>query len=134
MNKSAIKAFVKRTLGCTCPDKVFDEIRHEADASLAQCESPVSRIAVGDRLLIYLMCTDSLETVARELPVMIRDGQAERDSCGFNRFRAVVCTGNIGAVANSADAVFARNTAKDDRVHLHVVTREQVRDIVAADG
>ncbi len=130
MNKSAIRDFVKGTLGCTCPDKVFNEIRYEANVSLLQCQSAVSRIELGDRLLIYLLVTDSPDIVAHDLPGIIRNGEEERHRRGLNRFRAVVCTSNIDAVVNLANDVFTRHTERGDKVHLHVVTRENVKAIV----
>jgi hypothetical protein len=129
MNKSAIKGFVKGTLGCTCPDKVFRDIRFQANTTLVRCQSPVSRIELGDRLLIYLLVTDSPAIVDRDLPLIIRDGKQERDERGLNRFRVVVCTGNVGAVLHLANEVFARQTEKDERIHLHVVSRADVKTI-----
>jgi hypothetical protein len=129
MNNAAIKGFIKGTLGCTCPDKVFKEIRHETNAILPQCRSPVSRIELGDRLLLYLLITDSPDIVERDLPVIIRNGRQERDRRGFNRFRAVVCVSNAGDIAHLAEDVFARYSEKDEKVHLHVLTREDVKAI-----
>ncbi len=127
LNKPAIKSFVKGTLGCSCPDRVFNEIKYEVSAILPHCQNPILRIELGDRLLIYLLVTDSPDVVECDLPVIIGSGKEERDRRGFNRFRAVVCTSNVGAVVHLAGDVFARHAQQDDMVHLHVVTREDAQ-------
>lgn len=129
MNEQAIRSFVKGILGCTCPDEVFKDITCEVNATVLQCQDPVSRIELGDRLLIYLLITDKPEILERDLPVIIQIGKQERDRCGFNRFRTVVCANNIGAITHLADDVFARDTEKDEKVHLHVVAWEHMKDI-----
>lgn len=130
MDKRAIRGFVTETLGCTCPETVFDNIKFDANTSLQQCQSLVSRIEVGGRLLIYLLVTDSLDIVERDLPVIIRNGKQERDRCDFNRFRAVVCTSKISAVVHLANDAFTRHTQEDSKVHLHVVSRDDVKAIL----
>ena len=47
-----IKKFVQNVLGCTCPDKVFEQIE---DNHVLPSMSPHSRsISIGGRLLIYV--------------------------------------------------------------------------------
>jgi hypothetical protein len=50
MNDTDIKHFVRDTLGCTCPDDVFDKIElQEAN------NNQVKKINIGDKLLIYIL-------------------------------------------------------------------------------
>jgi hypothetical protein len=43
-----LKKFIRSTLGCNCPDEVFDRIDISSDESLTE-------IVVGGRLLIHLV-------------------------------------------------------------------------------
>ena len=54
MNPGPIERFVRETLGCNCPAEVFARIE---DDSLPSTNSgpPIRRIAIGSRLLIYLV-------------------------------------------------------------------------------
>ena len=48
----AVETFVRGTLGCGCPDEVFQQVEESA---LAAPEAPAAwRIAIGGRLLVYL--------------------------------------------------------------------------------
>ena len=51
MSDPQIKRFVQETLGCSCPEEVFDKIECDTDASRIWWR----RINVGNRLLIYIL-------------------------------------------------------------------------------
>ena len=53
-NNEKLKVFVKNTLGCGCPEKVFEKI--EVSKHLTEeHEKEITRIVVGDTLLIYVI-------------------------------------------------------------------------------
>ena len=118
----AIKNFVKDILGCTCPDKVFEQIEDRQDASSS---SPHSRsITIGGRLLIYIWEVDGPDRFKDNLFAMLGAGKKERDEQGFNRFRAVlVVDGTTQKVETEVISYFSQFTGRDDRMHLHVVPK-----------
>ena len=83
---SDLQRFVRGTLGCKCPDEVFQSVA-------LNCHEDHTRLMIGDRLLIYVMevATDSAagESVVADWP---HDGLADRNSKRLNRFRLVVAT------------------------------------------
>jgi len=120
-----IRRFVQESLGCTCPEKVFDEIEYQSNRA-PSADSPFTRrICVGGRLLIYILETDDSSCVRSRLEEMVSVGKAERDTRQLNRFRAVVATDDpsVGAAAEQA---FQDVPIKDEKVHLHVVSRDDV--------
>ena len=51
MSDPQIKRFVQETLGCSCPEEVFDKIECKTNVSSTWWK----RIDVGNRLLIYIL-------------------------------------------------------------------------------
>ena len=124
-NNEKIKVFVKDTLGCGCPEKVFEKI----DVSKLQTvenEKEITRIVVGGTLLIYVIrpklpgdFVDSVEAIGLA-------GKNDRDTNNYNRFRLVVSgfedEVQQGKVAGRFSALF--NT--DEKMHIHFVDQELV--------
>ena len=116
----ALRAFVRDTLGCTCPEAVFDAVARTdlvVDGRLAG-----TRLVIGDRLLIYL--------VEREVPtatigVLAATGLADRDLRGLNRFRLAIDLPDGESSADFEDT-FAAAVAGDTRSHLHSVRGESI--------
>ncbi len=127
--QETIRGFAQETLGCGCPPEVFTDI--EADARyLADDNSHVHRrIAIGGRLLIYV-----LESVqADEAPYLLRDylysGRQERDRMGFNRFRLVVACDDPEAARELYQPLFDHHDSVDERVHLHLLPQGAVEPL-----
>jgi hypothetical protein len=110
----AVEAFVRETLGCGCPQEVFEHIEDSRPGDLR-------RIAVGGRLLVYLITPPTGVVAVDRLAEYLSRGQRERDELGFNRFRLVIAAGE--GTANPATLVlaFERLRAGDERLHLHLV-------------
>ena len=120
-----IKVFVKNTLGCGCPEKVFEKI----DVSKLQTvenEKEITRVVVGGTLLIYVIrprlagdFVDSVEAIGLA-------GKNDRDTNNYNRFRLVVSgfehEVQQGKIAGRFSALF--NT--DEKMHIHFVGQELV--------
>jgi len=116
----SIKKFVRQVLGCTCPDKVFEQIddRRTASSALPHTRS----ITIGDRLLIYIWEVNEIERFKKNFLAMLAAGRKERDEQGLNRFRAVLAVNEMThGIAAEADLHFSRFTGRDERMHLHVI-------------
>jgi hypothetical protein len=125
-SKHLIKKFVQNTLGCTCPDKVFEQIE---DRFVQPSSSPHSRsITIGGRLLIYVWEADGQGNLQEGLYAMLEAGQKERDARGLNRFRAVLSVETPYAVAPRANQYFSLFEGRDDRMHIHVVPKGDLKD------
>ena len=118
--RDAIEDLVRRELGCTCPAEVFEHIE-EGPAQLAGLAHPGRRIAVGGRLLIYVLNTDDMDLAWEQLPHWLAAGRAERDAAAMNRLRLVVITSNPDALGPALKARFDALPDRDERTHLHVL-------------
>lgn len=119
-----IKTFVQNTLGCGCPEEVFQNI---------VCQSNVNRdgivilydINIGNRLLIYICSVDAVHSLKELLPMLVDFGKRERDSSGFNRFRLVLAAEDPEMIRGVAEELFAR-IQKDEKVHLHILPKTSI--------
>ena len=119
--RASIERFVRGTLGCACPDDVFESIAIRP-LRAPQSEATGMRLVVGMRLLVYVLesPTDSgLDAVVSELATQ---GLSERNERGLNRFRLVVASDGSARALDAARASFAREAGNDDRAHLHVIS------------
>lgn len=118
----AIKRFVQETLGCSCPEEVFNKIdfRKECD------DIPGSKINVGDRLLIYIITMDGKSAIQEVINPAVEQGVKERDSRGLNRFRLVLVTTSPDELRSPAENAFIDSGYADEKTHLHVVSKSDV--------
>lgn len=117
-----VQHLVREVLGCTCPDEIFSQIEFgSVPASNRRAE--IKRIAVGGRLLIYLVDLKRTQQAADELEELVRKGKAERDLLRMNRFRLVIAAYDTGPDANCLMRLFERISGVDEKTHLHVVDR-----------
>jgi hypothetical protein len=123
-----IQDFVQHILGCTCPDKVFEQIE---DRRVAPSFSPHTRIiTIGGRLLIYIWNVKGADRLKENLFAMLEAGKKERDEKGLNRFRAVLAFDTAAQhCETSAKSYFSQYAGKDDRMHIHVVSTENLKDV-----
>jgi hypothetical protein len=116
-----IERFARQTLGCDCGPAVFQQIEEDRTA-LPGLNAPVRRIAIGGRLLIYLIPIADPASAVEHLGDWLAAGLAERDRRGMNRVRLVLSHDALAAAdAQAIEAAFARLPAPDDRVHLHLI-------------
>lgn len=112
--------FVRRTLGCSCPDEVFERI-HTVAGPEAFNGLPVDyRIEIGGRLLVAVCVTAPWREVLRALEAVVAAGRRYRDRNGFNRFRLVVAAQRAHEAQAVLQPVF--DAAGDEKTHLHVLT------------
>lgn len=122
----AIKRFVQESLGCTCPEEVFERIDHRRHR--VGDVAGVQRIDVGQRLLVYLVETDDPAWLQRHLAELVGAGVADRDAQGMNRFRLVIASTRPDLVGAAARARFRELAGVDDKVHLHLVAQDALDD------
>jgi len=118
--RPALRDFVQVTLGCGCPEEVFERVE----------TTPVRwggvagyRITVGGRLLVALFETDDASLVRRSMGEWVKAGIGARNAEGLNRVRIVIASSNPRDVAPAAEAAFAEAPGRDEKSHLHVVHR-----------
>jgi hypothetical protein len=117
-----IKRFVQETLGCSCPEEVFNRIDYRKD-----CDGIAgSKINVGDRLLIYIITMDDESGIQQVINPAMERGVEERDKKGFNRFRLVLVASSPDELRSQAEQAFIDSGYKNEKTHLHVVNESDV--------
>lgn len=117
-----LKHFVKKTLGCACPDEVFENIDYISDSS-----SDVSGIILGNRLLLFLWKTDDPADIMANTERLLLSGKLERDRRGLNRFRLVIATDEVETIKPKSDQLFKTiHSQMDEKIHLHVVHKKNL--------
>jgi hypothetical protein len=124
MSDENIKKFAKETLGCGCPEEVFQHIDCQYDIHVEDILLR-ARINIGNRLLIYVVEVSNIETIRNILARTIATGQKERDELGFNRFRLVLAAEKIDEIKPAAERLF-NDIDKDDKVHLHIIPKADI--------
>ena len=119
--KNTIKKFVKETLGCSCPDEVFEHIELERDINLDNGILLNAKINIGNRLLVYVMEVNQKGFLQENLHIVVSIGKEERDKRGFNRFRLVLSGEKIDEFEQAAYSIFNGLAMKDEKMHLHLV-------------
>ena len=113
MNDENIKKFAKETLGCGCPEEVFEHIDCQCDIHVEDILLR-ARINIGNRLLIYVVEVNNIETIKNILAHTIDIGKKERDDLGFNRFRLVLAAEKIDDIKPAAEKLF-KDIEKDEK-------------------
>jgi len=121
-----IKYFIQKTLGCGCPEEVFQSIETRQNVRLNNFITLDSAIIIGDRLLVYIMEAGSAGCVEEHLPVLVAAGRNERDAKGLNRFRLVLVADDAEGLRKSAERQFEELRSSDKKVHLHVIGRKDL--------
>jgi hypothetical protein len=123
-----LERFVRETLGCTCPDAVFERVGAREGPPLTD-GGRLRRIAIGDRLLIYLIDGVPIDAVGRDIHGWTLAGRIDRDGAGMNRFRLVIALDGLSVPdADRIKGTFAAACDQgDDRIHLHLVKSDSIR-------
>ena len=130
-DKKAIKSFVQGVLGCTCPNEVFLNIKVEQNPPGFADITQGYLIAIGGKLLVYLISANDEEILPSKLEQLFNLGRETRDNRGFNRFRLVVSTSREQPTRKSLARQFEILENLDERLHLHVIGIEQLPDLIA---
>ena len=117
-----IKRFVQVTLGCSCPEDVFNKIDYEKEID----GIPGRKITVGDRLLIYMITLEGKSGIRGVIHSALEQGVVERDKKGLNRFRLVLLSYSPDEIRKLAEHSFDSSGYKDEKSHLHVLNASNV--------
>jgi len=120
-----IKRFVQETLGCSCPEEVFNKIDYQKESDGISGR----KVTVGDRLLIYIIATDRESNIQGVINSALERGVVERDKEGFNRFRLVLVDARPDELRSTAEHAFHSSGCKDKKTHLHIVSESDVEDL-----
>ena len=124
-DRAAIEHFVRRTLGCGCPDEVFQHLVVSRLPSIAG-RPPIVQLQVGSRLLIHVVTPPDGAAVTGWVEQLAANGRAARDRHGYNRFRLVVASPAPSASTREIQERFARAITGDEKAHLHFVCSDQL--------
>jgi hypothetical protein len=127
-----ITRFVRGTLGCQCPDDVFQSIVIGQERS-SNNGAPFTRLLVGDRLLIYIHETQPAGATTATVSRLAQRGLTERDAKQYNRFRLVIVADDPTEFLTAARSSFASVTGTDDRAHLHILATHQLPHALRVD-
>jgi hypothetical protein len=119
INLEAIKAFVRKQLGCQCEEEVFKQTVVGAPTIFSE-DNPGwdLQIMVGFRLLISLVPVQKLRSPDEDISKMLQAGKEMRDKHGLNRFRLVL----LGRLDKELyESCQKKAQQLDARIHLHVI-------------
>jgi len=127
MSGRVIEQFTRDTLGCSCPDEVFRTVSVETNPPAFRDAGPARLLRIGGRLLVLLLELRGQDTLPLER--LFSRGRQLRDAGGYNRFRLVVAAPL--AMHPSLGVRFARLDGLDERLHLHLITPDQLPPALA---
>jgi len=125
LTRAEIARFVRGTLGCACPDEVFQSIAISRLPDVAAHPAMV-QLLVGSRLLIHVVAPPAGRPASGWIEQLAANGRAARDRYGCNRFRLVVATPVPRPSAREIQECFARAIVGDERAHLHFVAPDEL--------
>jgi hypothetical protein len=116
-----VKNFVQQTLGCGCPEPVFQSMLIDTFTPAELASVVVTRLLIGQRLLVYLVNPDNTGPPLSELlATLTACGREERERYGYNRLRLVVITEE--ECHPELKRSFSELQGEDDRLFLHLLT------------
>jgi hypothetical protein len=126
-DRPSIEHFVRTTLGCKCPDEVFESIAIER-APTSRDALPHTRLVIGDRLLIHVLEAPSVKATSAAVSKLTTQGRTERDAKQYNRYRLVVASDYPTELLSAARTGFDSVAGTDHRAHLHILATDQLPD------
>jgi len=123
-DRRQVERFVRGGLGCRCPEEAFRSI--VADREAINGGTPLTRLVIGERLLVYVVEPQSGVDLETETVELVTAGRAERDACGLNRFRLVLALAQPMHARPDLEAWFSRAVGADDRAHLHLLSAQEL--------
>jgi hypothetical protein len=127
-NNSALKTFIKNTLGCGCPDSVFEKIEVKKHQT-SEYPNEFTRIVVGDTLLIYIIRPADNSSKNDSIEAIALNGKDDRDSNHYNRFRLVLASNDRPAMSETLEKQFIKSSGTDDKMHIHFIPKEQIEGL-----
>ena len=128
-DRPSIEHFVRGTLGCRCPDEVFQSIAIDYERA-PKAAMPHTRVVIGERLLIYIYEEQPARATAAAVSKLARQGRAERDAKHYNRFRLVLASDYPTELLTAARTSFESVAGTDNRAHLHILATDQLPEAI----
>ena len=128
----AIEEFVRGPLGCNCPAKVFDHIIVIDKPSDFKDISADLLIEIGGILLVLVLRLENWKVIQSNLESIFKRGIEVRNAKGFNRFRLVVAATDTDKARQSLNKQFDSFSDIDEKIHLHILTPEQLPSYTAS--
>lgn len=127
--RSNIERFVRKTLGCSCPNEVFELIVINKENPHPGLPVDAS-LEVGGRLLIYVSFASDIRVLAKGLGRIFQEGMRTRDEKGFSRFRFVVAAHTPQEDVSLLLALFDAMPFIDGKAHLHFASDKDIEAIL----
>jgi len=124
-DRASIERFVRGTLGCGCPDEVFEHVVISRLPAIAG-RPPIVQLQVGSRLLIHVVAPPDGTAADGWIEQLAANGRTARDRHGYNRFRLVIASPTPPTSTREFGERFARAVVGDEKAHLHFVSSEQL--------
>jgi len=105
-DNKVIKEFVRKILGCNCPEAVFQYIDCRTAVKIDENILLDYEINIGNRLLIFVVGIDKTHSLQSVIPKLVQAGTTKRDERKFNRFRLVLLTTRVNDVTEQATSIF----------------------------
>jgi hypothetical protein len=118
-----IKALVRNTLGCGCPEKVFEKI-DVSKLHIVEHEKEATRIVVGDTLLIYIISPELSGNFDDGVEKIAIAGKIDRDTNNYNRFRLVITGFEDHVQQGNVSQRFSNLFNTDEKMHIHFVNQK----------
>ena len=119
--KKEIRRFIRHTLGCTCPDEVFEHIDIESMSQIDHISGDFTRLVMGNRLLVYIWKLEEIDLLLKQFSSIFQTGKNERDQKNLNRFRLVIGTPWLEEAKQILEQAVASHDYTDDKSHLHIL-------------
>ncbi len=125
--------FIRHTLGCGCPDEVFEHIRIDMLPEVFIGLPVDYMIDVGGRLLVAVCASADWRQVQQSLTGIVRRAREYRDRNGINRFRLVVAAEDADEARAVLQSVFDDAVSDgDEKMHLHVLKQAALPGVASA--
>jgi len=128
MNNQQVIDFTKNTLGCTCPDEVFQNIKFKSNIKLTENITLLNRINIGNRLLIYIIEIEQ-QDVDTLISKAVNHGINDRDKNNFNRVRIVLLSDSPEDISKKVYEIF-NHLGPDEKTHLHIIPKDQLDGMI----
>lgn len=117
-----VEDFVRKSLGCNCPQEVFEYIDNQSSVKIDENIILDYEINIGNRLLIFAAGIDKIDSLETVIIKLIQTGMKKRNEKKFNRFRLVLLTTGINDIAEKAQEIF-NSVISDEKIHLHIIDK-----------
>ena len=124
-SKDSLITFIKNTLGCRCPEEVFENIDVKFIRPIENV-GEFARVVVGNTLLVYVYCDGQLGDVISSIEQTTNKGRDDRNKNKYNRFRLVLPDSLGKNVIEEAKVNFVSEFQFDEKLNLHFVDSNQL--------